>query len=595
LPLVTAFGVLGHLAQGLLRRNPFETIDEVGDVVAVASSGVDQTQAQGGCCERAYLCRPAAQDGTATSRSMGNDIATGGGTVDTDITFDPRDRDALPGGASRNRGAAQPEASAPLDGGMISPPDRTRGRLWGSRPLEGAATTAALVGLRRRDDDEDPGPEPRDPPPPPPPVSVPDIALQFLPCLEDIPVDGDTNLEAALVEALRALFGADADVRYRCLDGRGTVGVWQQPGTGPATSEARDRGMARVAILRAGENFALFLSSAFVRRLADAQWAVTPKRLDGDGRRDSDGPVHLTGMRLQFDAPDRIVTIVDGYDERPWPDVDFEVRIVDELSAAGSAIAVATSSDLDADTTWLNVLTGVFAFLGVTLSPLYLLPAGFFLAESIIVSAADPPDDLAGAGAAAAQLIPAEVMVRGGSKLVATYRRVEVDAGGVYAGGLAVPDDRVPRVEINGASSLTVNENAPAVTSTYRVVTEDLRPDLTVSWGGSGTVVSPGALVTPIRFSAFGIEPGDSDVRRVSVRVSDADGLDDTDEQTVTIHRLIDDPTIPPICNIKPWLPQCREPRRTVRERRASVAGEAPASSGAPTPTPVSHASRGTK
>jgi hypothetical protein len=108
-------------------------------------------------------------------------------------------------------------------------------------------------------------------------------------------------------------------------------------------------------------------------------------------------------------------------------------------------------------------------------------------------------------------------------------------------------------------------------------------------------VVSPGALVTPIRFSAFGIEPGDSDVRRVSVRVSDADGLDDTDEQTVTIHRLIDDPTIPPICNIKPWLPQCREPRRTVRERRASVAGEAPASSGAPTPTPVSHASRGTK
>ena len=59
-----------------------------------------------------------------------------------------------------------------------------------------------LVPLRRKDDDEPvPDPDAPPPPPPPPPVSVPELALQFRPCLSDIPSPG-FDLEAAVIEAV---------------------------------------------------------------------------------------------------------------------------------------------------------------------------------------------------------------------------------------------------------------------------------------------------------------------------------------------------------------------------------------------------------
>ena len=58
--------------------------------------------------------------------------------------------------------------------------------------------------------------------------------------------------------------------------------------------------------------------------------------------------------------------------------------------------------------------------------------------------------------------------------------------------------------------------------------------------------------------------------RRVAVRVTDADNLGGSAEVLVRIHVTPeDDDDLPPVCKVKPWLPQCQEPMaRTASLRR---------------------------
>ena len=63
--------------------------------------------------------------------------------------------------------------------------------------------------------------------------------------------------------------------------------------------------------------------------------------------------------------------------------------------------------------------------------------------------------------------------------------------------------------------------------------------------------------------------------RRVAVLVVDADGLSASAELFVRIHITPADADgdFPPICKIKPWLPQCQEPMaRVARLRRKEPA-----------------------
>ena len=265
----------------------------------------------------------------------------------------------------------------------ISVPEVQVVRLMGSY-----SSNESVRALRKKQPNGEPEP-PIPPPPPPPPVSAPDLAVQFLPCLENIPVPPGSDLMAAVISALQEAFGADADVRYICLAGKGTIGIWLRPSVSTSDSAARDRGLQRVNLLRSGENFGFFENASLIRRSALDVWNSMPKRLSGNGTPDPNGPIHLTGFSVVFQAPDRVLTVVEGFDERPWPDVHFKLTITDTFSVTGGEIHCESDRDLDVDTSWLNFLTGLFL---LVFPPLGIV----FLVERIIISTVDAPDGQAG-------------------------------------------------------------------------------------------------------------------------------------------------------------------------------------------------------
>ncbi len=295
-------------------------------------------------------------------------------------------------------------------------------------------------------------------------------------------------------------------------------------------------------------------------------WNAAPKRLNGDSDPDPNGPVHLTGFSVRFESPNRIVTRVEGFDERPWPDVDFRITTTDTLSVSGGQIHCDTERDLDVDTGWLNFLTGLFL---IVLPPLGIV----FLVERIIIGSKEAPAAGAGPGCNAAALIPQEILIPGGQKVVASYSRLDVSNGGIFAGGSFVVIPRSPEVTIAGLNRISVVEGTASVTRSYTLRTEDLRPPLQVAWSGDGVAQSPRAETTGFRFNLAGVQVGQVLTRRVAVRVTDADNLVDTAEFLVRIHITPEDDDFPPVCRVKPWLPQCQDPlERAARLRRGEPA-----------------------
>ena len=110
------------------------------------------------------------------------------------------------------------------------------------------------------------------------------------------------------------------------------------------------------------------------------------------------------------------MTRIGGFDERPWPDVDFTVSITDTLALSAGGVRCDSVTTLDADTSWLNFLTGLFL---IVFPPL----GAVFLVERIIVGSADAPQLGDGPGCSAAALIFREVMIPRGLKVVFSYQR----------------------------------------------------------------------------------------------------------------------------------------------------------------------------
>ena len=115
----------------------------------------------------------------------------------------------------------------------ISNPARAQPRLRGS-----LSSQQPLIARRRPPGNGDDGPPDGDgepPPPPPPPVSVPDVAMQFSPCLPDA-------VRADVVRAIRDATGGTADVRALCQNQSERIGLWFRPVVNPDGNAARDRG-----------------------------------------------------------------------------------------------------------------------------------------------------------------------------------------------------------------------------------------------------------------------------------------------------------------------------------------------------------------
>ncbi|MEP6879987.1 MAG: hypothetical protein ABI865_14195 [Nitrosospira sp.] len=435
-----------------------------------------------------------------------------------------------------------------------SRPIRLRGSSSSQQPLQAVARLA-----RRRDDDGDPfpdGPGDGEPPPPaPPPVSAPDLAIQISSCLPD-------QLSSSIVNAVRQAIGPNADVRIACVNQTQRIGVWLRPFVSAQDDQARNRGLDRLNVLGTGETLTFFINSALIRRQALDGWNAAPKRLNGDGNPDANGPIHLTGFSLSFEGPNRVVARIDGFDERPWPDVDFRLTITNTLSPSGGQIQCDGTRDLDVDTSWLNFLTGLFL---IALPPLGIV----FLVQRIIIANVEGSEAGACVGLGAAGMIPQEILIPGGQKVVISYSRLEVSPGGIFAGGSFVVIPRSPEVAISGPSQISAVEGTASVSRTFSLQPADLRPPLRIAWGGDGSVGTPGGETTSFRFNLAGAEVGQVFTRRVTVRVTDADDLVGSAERLVQIHITPeDDDGLPPICRTRPWLPQCQEPLANLRSSR---------------------------
>lgn len=212
-----------------------------------------------------------------------------------------------------------------------------------------------------------------------PPVSSPDLALQFKPSLEEIEEEFNVlQLKDKIISAIKTAYGANADVRYSGSNNVGRIGIWFRPSVSNSDNQARDRGLQAINILKESENFAIFINASYVKVEANRAWQQMPKVLNKDMKPDNGGPIHLTSLSVTFQSPNTIITRLSGFDERPWPDVDFVFTIKDVFNVSSTEITVATNNGLDVDTSWLNWLTGIFL---LVFPPLGLV----FLVQNIIV------------------------------------------------------------------------------------------------------------------------------------------------------------------------------------------------------------------
>jgi hypothetical protein len=427
-------------------------------------------------------------------------------------------------------------------------------RLRGSNSFQEEIRAVALPRKRRQDDDDD-LPDRDDPPPqPPPPVSAPDLAIQFPFCLKTL--EGLGVKESDIVAALRQALGSRADVRTACVnETTQPIGIWLRPFVNEVDNQARDRGLRRLNIIRRNENMALFINASMIRRQALEVWDAQPKRLNGDGLPDKNGSVHLTSFSLSFESPNRIVTRIDGFDERPWPDASFRLTVTDTLSADGELVHCDTETDLDVDTGWISFLAGFF---GLVLPVVGVI----FITQLIIISTIDDPEAQTSVGGSAAALLPREILIPSGRKLLFSYTRIQVSEGGIFAGGIVNPILRTPEVSINGITRLSATVGTPSLIASYTVNTEDLRAPLRFDWSGEAVIFASHEKTARFQFNLTGTRVGDVLKRRVAVRVTDADNLTADFEEVVSIFITPnrDDDDFPPPCRIKPWLPICNEP-----------------------------------
>jgi len=141
------------------------------------------------------------------------------------------------------------------------------------------------------------------------------------------------------------------------------------------------------------------------------------------------------------------------------------------------------------------------------------------------------------------------------------YTRVVVSTAGVVAGGdvLLVPRD--PLVSVAGASQIVVTEGETTATRSYQAITRDLRKPIRFRWTG-GTLSNEFGRVTKVTFDLTGLKVGKAVFREARVTARDPDNL--TSEAAASVRIFMtsaeEDPDQPPICRVRPWLPQCKVP-----------------------------------
>jgi hypothetical protein len=92
----------------------------------------------------------------------------------------------------------------------------------------------------------------------------------------------------------------------------------------------------------------------------------------------------------------------------------------------------------------------------------------------------------------------------------------------------------------------------------FVAVSDDFFGGRTFQWsaGPNTQIDNPNGSRTRITFRRGNAPQGEAFERTVSVRVTDSEGSSVTASKIVTVF-VNEDDNLPPICQIRPWLPQC--------------------------------------
>jgi len=392
----------------------------------------------------------------------------------------------------------------------------------GSRPPGGASRPGG--GPAPRDGDDPAG------------VLLPDVCVQIQdprtgrpPCLAG---DARVQVETAIRRAVEADFPG-AHVESGCV-GEGqpageaaAFGIWVRP-PDPLTDAGREAmraGLARPIDRAPGQTIAFFLNGRFYRRLAERAWNGQSRRLDGNGRPQADGPVHLTALRVGLEPPATLVTTVEGFDGRPPAEAGFSVTIDETFQVETGSLVLARRQELDVDTAVGDVLTVALAelmFVTPWLAPLH----GLAVYQTVQLPSTQAPRTGGVGGAMVSRFMPPAIAVKGGRKRPVSYTgRFVVKPQGVFAGGFVGEEvPRTPSMRLVGPSALVAAKGQGTVTGRWRAEVDDLRAPLSYLWTSDGEVEvhGSGAEVT-VRFAAP--PPGGVRLGQVGVTVTDDDAL----------------------------------------------------------------------
>ena len=432
-------------------------------------------------------------------------------------------------------------------------------------PRKGAAPSSPpLVFLRPRDDEEQ-WPDPEDPVDPDDPCSVyvraPLVAAQVRLDLGNVECPSESDLQR-VVQAVRAQFAAvvpNADVRVRCVDRVLGIGVWNPGGASSACeSAARDRALERLDLVAPGENFGFYLSASLLNERAQEAFAAAPKRLTGNGSPSSSGPIHLTGLRVEFVAPDTVLTRIDGYDDRPWPDVGFTLTITDRITKFA---VLETTSDVDTHGAWVAVLAGLLLGAATLFVPV-LLPLTLFVVWGDLDSALDNTSGAgqAGVGGRALGLVPVRVPLPGSRALVIGYISTEVTAAGMFFSGIASSQPRTATAGVNGPTRMVITETVGGASAVYGVHGDDTFGGLVVRWSAEPGVLiqSPTSARTKVTFLRGSHTASSAPfTRTLRAAVHDEDGF--TADLALDVQlTVVEESETTPLCTARPWLPACQ-------------------------------------
>ncbi len=391
-------------------------------------------------------------------------------------------------------------------------------------------------------------------------TSPPAFAVQLKPG-DDCPPEPDLVDAANAFRGLIAQILGNIEVRFRCVDGVVTIAIWLDSARTQREIQARERSLRQISQLdeEADEQVAMYITHRALQALARAEFdrMLGPHyRLADDGRKSADGPIHLERIIVDLEPPKKIITRVEGFDDRPWPDVDFTARITDEITTGTRMVpcTVGTLTEIEGlfcrSTDDVDVDPGdaaLAATLGLLTFPFFGIGSVFLFQ---LLSAGGPDDvgageDEGGVGCALTRLVQQPIPRAEFAALGINYLRASVTPNAVLLGGTLVSCRRTPRVTIEGPGSFTIPIERGSVAAVYRAETAETFGDLRFQWTAThARVHNPTGSSTRITFDLGGPVQNSVTESRITLTVTDGEGVLPAASKTVRI-RLTSAPPPP--------------------------------------------------